>query len=175
MPGIWLSCLVITFSARSLKTVSGRTSDFKINTKIGISAGLTFCHLGRDGISLGSCPETLLMANCTSCAATSTFRFKSNCIVTVARPAVPDEIMLVMPEMPANGSNKNKNQRFFHKSPRFLIKENVARLSEIYLKFCGKTTVNVVPAPIVLSARIVPLCRLTIVSAKESPSPSPFS
>lgn len=76
---------------------------------------------------------------------------------------------------PANGSNKNKNQRFFHKSPRFLIKENVARLSEIYLKFCGKTTVNVVPAPIVLSARIVPLCRLTIVSAKESPSPSPFS
>src|SRR5258707_15729026 len=54
--------------------------------KIGWSAGFTFWYEGGAGIPLGSCREAFEMADCTSCAAASMFRSKTNWIVTCVEP-----------------------------------------------------------------------------------------
>ena len=65
-------------------------------------AGLTFWYDGGAGICGGSCREARPIIACTSCAAASIFRLRSNCSVMSVPPCVLVELMLVRPEMVAN-------------------------------------------------------------------------
>ena len=68
----------------------------------GLSAGLTFFQVGRVGMSLGSLPEAVLIAACTSCAAVSMLLPSVNCRVRVVEPSALLEVIWVMPGMALN-------------------------------------------------------------------------
>ena len=63
---------------------------------------MTFWYDGGAGICDGSCLDARPIIACTSCAAASMFRLKSNCSVMSVPPCVLVELMLVRPEMVAN-------------------------------------------------------------------------
>src|SRR5271163_4897971 len=65
---------------------------------IGVSAGFTLRQYGFLGRFAGSCPRAALIAACTSRAAASILRFKSNCNVT---PVAPNELLDVISVTPA--------------------------------------------------------------------------
>src|SRR5271163_3344610 len=69
---------------------------------IGVSAGFTFRQYGFRGRLVGSCPRAALMAACTSRAAASILRFKSNCSVILVDPSVDDEVISFTPAMRPN-------------------------------------------------------------------------
>ena len=89
-PEIWLICCAIFTSALSSTTVRGRRSEVADNSMMGESAGLTFLQVGGVGRFLGNWPEAALMAACTSLAAPSMLRSRSNWIVIALEPS--DEV-----------------------------------------------------------------------------------
>ena len=78
---IWLICWAILVSALSSTTVNGRMSDVADSSMMGESAGLTLRQVGGLGRFLESWPEAALIAACTSLAAPSMLRSRSNCTV----------------------------------------------------------------------------------------------
>src|SRR5512142_1949091 len=69
---------------------------------MGESAGLTLRNDGGLGISAGSCRWAWEMADCTSRAAPSSERLRSNCRVMLVEPS---ELLDVMESMPAMVEN----------------------------------------------------------------------
>src|SRR5512139_668581 len=66
---------------------------------IGWSAGFTFRKVGGDGMLGGSWPSVAAIADCTSSAAPSMSRDRSNSIVTSVEPWLDDEFIDLMPAM----------------------------------------------------------------------------
>src|SRR5437588_7506608 len=69
---------------------------------MGWSAGLTFWDEGGAGISGGSCRCACEMADCTSSAAPSSDRLRSNWMVTLVTPSEFVELIELMPAMVEN-------------------------------------------------------------------------
>ena len=80
----------------------GTTSDSRVISRIGWSAGLIFRYLGREGRFEGRNPAAELMAACTSRAAPLMSRLRSNCRVTDADPTELREVISVTPAMRVN-------------------------------------------------------------------------
>src|ERR1043166_548844 len=73
---------------------------------IGASAVLIVRHVGVFGRLIGKSFAAALIAACTSRAARSTFRFKSNCSVIEHPPSVLTDVISVTPEIcPSRRSN----------------------------------------------------------------------
>src|SRR5471032_1200789 len=77
-------------------------SELTLRISTGLSAGLTFFQVGRLGMSLGSLPEAVLIAACTSYAAVSMLLFRVNCSVSRLEPKALLEVICVMPGMALN-------------------------------------------------------------------------
>src|ERR1700750_1044149 len=73
-------------------------SDCMARNRIGESAGLTFRRVGGDGMLTGNCRAAAWIAACTSSAAPSMSRSRSNWMGTLV---VPDEDCDVIDETPA--------------------------------------------------------------------------
>src|SRR6266849_4519560 len=69
---------------------------------MGESAGFTFRYLGVVGRFAGSWPRAALMAACTSRAAASIFRLRSNCSVMLVDPSWLLEVIWVTPAIRPN-------------------------------------------------------------------------
>jgi hypothetical protein len=65
----------------------------------GASAGLTLRYVGLPGRFAGSCARAALIAACTSRAAASMLRVRSNCTTTDVLPDPLDDVISVMPAM----------------------------------------------------------------------------
>src|SRR5579871_4364029 len=81
-------------------------SDLGPTWRIGGSAGLFFCQLGLTGRLAANCPGAALMPACTSRAAASILRFRSNWRVMLVEPSVLDEVISFRPEMRPNWRSK---------------------------------------------------------------------
>src|SRR5215471_57964 len=77
-------------------------SDVRERRMIGASAGFTFRYEGLLGRLAGSWPRAALMAACTSRAAASMLRFRSNWIVMQVEPRVDVEVISVIPAIRPN-------------------------------------------------------------------------
>src|ERR1043166_4012519 len=69
---------------------------------MGESDGFTFRMVGGEGMLAGSWCPAAEMADCTSCAAASRLRSRSNWMVIEVEPCELDELMLLMPAMVEN-------------------------------------------------------------------------
>src|ERR1700756_2153282 len=69
---------------------------------MGESAGFTFRQFGFCGRLDGSCPRAALIAACTSRAAASIFRFRSNCSVMLVPPSELDDVISLTPAIRPN-------------------------------------------------------------------------
>ena len=74
-------------SAASYICAAVAVSEVSARIMIGESAGLTLRYVGLLGRLAGSWPRAALMAACTSRAAASILRFRSNCSVTLVEPS----------------------------------------------------------------------------------------
>ena len=87
---------------------------FEVSERIrmGASAGLTLRKLGRVGRFGGRSPAAALMAACTSRAAASTSRSRSNCRVKLTEPSELTEVISVRPAMrPKRRSERGGHRR----------------------------------------------------------------
>src|SRR3984957_19314942 len=80
----------------------GTTSDSRVISRIGWSAGLIFRYLGREGRFAGRNPAEELIAACTSRAAALMSRLRSNWSTTCADPTELLEVISVIPAMRVN-------------------------------------------------------------------------
>src|SRR5262245_27120892 len=82
----------------------GRVTLSEVSARImmGASAGFCLRQLGRVGRLAGSWPSEALMAACTSRAAASIFRLKSNCRVILVDPNWLVEVIWFTPAMRPN-------------------------------------------------------------------------
>src|ERR1051326_7881078 len=69
---------------------------------IGWSAGLTLRKVGGEGMFGGSCPSAWVIIDCTSWAAASIFRLRSNCRLICVLPWVLVDDMESSPAMVEN-------------------------------------------------------------------------
>src|SRR5687767_6435663 len=81
---IEMRCPIV--SAYSLTVDSGSVPDRNDRKITGKSPGLTFWYDGGDGICGGSWRAALAIIACTSCAAASMLRSRSNCSVILVLP-----------------------------------------------------------------------------------------
>src|SRR5258706_2320540 len=77
-------------------------SEVSAMIKMGASAGFTLRYVGLLGRFEGRLPRAALIADCTSRAAASISRSKSNCSVTDVEPTPLDEVISVTPAMRPN-------------------------------------------------------------------------
>src|SRR5258708_6957389 len=77
-------------------------SEVRARIMIGESAGFCLRQFGRVGRLAGSCPVAALMAACTSRAAASMLRLRSNCMVTLVDPSWLVEVIWLTPAMRPN-------------------------------------------------------------------------
>ena len=101
-PAIWLICCATLVSALSSTTVIGSRSEVADSSMIGESAGFTLRQVGGEGRFFGSWPEAALMAACTSFAAPSMLRSRSNWIVMLLEPSEEVEVSWETPGIWAN-------------------------------------------------------------------------
>jgi hypothetical protein len=87
------------FSAYSLRAARVIVSEVRARKTTGREAGLTLRKEGGASMLRGSSPVAREMADCTSRAAESRVRLKSNCRVMVVLALVLDEDMLSTPAM----------------------------------------------------------------------------
>src|SRR5580704_8367097 len=80
----------------------GNVSDVKLICRIGCIAGLTLRNEGGAGSPAGSNGMAAAIAVCTSTAALSMLRFKSNCRVTVLLPMLLADVISSMPAIVVN-------------------------------------------------------------------------
>ena len=91
-----------TVSAYSSTFDSGSVSELSVRKSTGWSAGLTFWNDGGDGMPGGSERALRAIIDCTSCAAESMSRLKSNCRVMLVLPWLLVELIEVTPAMVEN-------------------------------------------------------------------------
>src|SRR5215213_6907002 len=77
----------------------GTVSEVRDKMMAGASAGFTLRYEGLLGRFAGNCAREALMAACTSLAAASISRDRSNCRTTVVLPSPLDEVISVTPAM----------------------------------------------------------------------------
>src|SRR5499425_2762066 len=99
MPGSCEICWASVVSAYSSTTESGKVGDRKLRYMTGNSAGFTLRKLGGMVISTGSLRAATVSAVCTSSAAPSMLRLRSNWIVIEVMPSEDDEVSELMPAM----------------------------------------------------------------------------
>src|SRR4051794_34063409 len=92
----------IIVSAYSSTLEIGTVSEDTATNRIGWSAGFTFWNEGGVVISGGNFRAAVEIAVCTSSAAPSILRFKSNCSVIWVVPRKLVEVMALMPEITEN-------------------------------------------------------------------------
>ena len=93
---------LITLSANSFITWACAVSDVNARKMTGLSAGFTLRKLGGAEISAGNRDVATEIADCTSSAAASMLRLRSNSNVIEVAPSTLDEVMSLMPAMVAN-------------------------------------------------------------------------
>src|SRR5215813_2916776 len=86
-------------SAYSSTTDSGSVAEFTLMLTTGKSPGLTLRKLGGVVISIGSRRWATVNADCTSSAAPSMFRLRSNWTTMLVRPSDEADVIEVMPAM----------------------------------------------------------------------------
>src|SRR5262249_16263208 len=101
-PEIWLICWASFVSMLSSTSVSGRVSEVAPSRRMGESAGLTLRYVGGLGRFFGNCPPAALIAACTSFAAASILRSRTNWIVIDVEPTTLVEGICEMPAICAN-------------------------------------------------------------------------
>ena len=77
-PLTWLSFWASTVSAKSFTLSAGKVSEVIANERMAVSAGLTLLYVGGLGRFFGRTPLAALMAACTSSAAASISRSRTN-------------------------------------------------------------------------------------------------
>src|SRR2546422_3740194 len=82
--------------------LGGSVSDVSDRMIAGASAGLALRYDGLLGRFAGSCPRAALMAACTSRAAASMSRERSNCSTTDVLPVPLEDVISVRPAMRPN-------------------------------------------------------------------------
>src|SRR5882724_7806324 len=92
----------IRFSAYSSNCAGVMVSDRQLIYRMGWAAGFTLEYEGGAGMLVGSDPPAREMAACTSCAAASMLRLRSNCSVMLVAPSELDDDMLSIPAMVEN-------------------------------------------------------------------------
>ncbi len=92
----------ISVSAYSSTIESGRMSEASVRNSTGWSAGLTLRKLGGVVISTGSLRAAVVSADCTSSAAPSMLRSRSNCMVIAVTPSPLVEVIESTPEIVEN-------------------------------------------------------------------------
>ncbi len=98
-PATCASFCASTVDALSYSAEDGRRGEDRASAMMGACDGFTFTNVGLPVMPEGSCPRTALMAACTSRAASSMSRLRSNCRVTLVLPWLLLERMLVTPAM----------------------------------------------------------------------------
>src|ERR1035437_10244515 len=101
-PGICEICCARIVSAYSLTRVSGSVSDCTASTRIATSAGLVLRKVGGLGKLVGNWPLAAVIADCTSSAAASILRLRSNCSVIWVEPSALLEVICDRPEISEN-------------------------------------------------------------------------
>ena len=96
-----IRCAIVD-SAYSSTVQMGRSGDRSASSTTGWSPGLTFWYDGGVGICGGSCRWVLAIIACTSWAAASMLRLKSNCSVMFVLPSVLVELSEFRPAMLEN-------------------------------------------------------------------------
>ncbi len=76
--------------------------DVSPSIRIGASAGFTLRQVGLRGKLLGNWPRAALIAACTSRAAASILRLRSNCSVMLVEPSVLDDVISFTPAILPN-------------------------------------------------------------------------
>ena len=95
-------CCASVISPNSLTADSGRVGETKLIYMIGKSPGFTLRKLGGVVISTGSLRAATVSAVCTSSAAPSMSRLRSNWMVIEVMPSDDAEVSEVMPAMVDN-------------------------------------------------------------------------
>ena len=95
-------------SAYSLTVESGRVAECSTRNITGWSDGLTFWNEGGAGIWGGSCRAVRAICDCTSCAAASMFRLKSNWSVMFVPPWELVELIDFRPAIVENCFSRGK-------------------------------------------------------------------
>src|SRR5580692_3310402 len=80
----------------------GMVSEVSDRIRIGASAGFTFRYQGLPGRSAGNWLRAALMAACTSRAAASMLRLRSNCRTIPVEPSWLTEVIWLMPAIRPN-------------------------------------------------------------------------
>src|SRR5262249_44623909 len=83
----------ITVEAASYSAPESSVSEVSDRMRIGVSAGLTFRYVGLFGRFAGRYPRAALIAACTSRAAASILRLRSNWSVMVVLPRLLEEVI----------------------------------------------------------------------------------
>src|SRR6201987_2400026 len=99
MPGSCEICCASVVSAYSSATESGSVGERQLQYMTGKSAGFTFRKRGGIVISTGSLRAATVSAVCTSSAAPSMLRLRSNWIVIEVMPSDDEEVSEGMPAM----------------------------------------------------------------------------
>src|SRR4051812_31550544 len=89
-------------SAASYTRGRGMVSDVSARIRMGASAGFTLRYRGLLGRFAGNWLRAALMAACTSRAAASTLRLRSNCNEMFVLPSELDDVIWLMPAMRPN-------------------------------------------------------------------------
>src|SRR5207244_3495 len=103
MPSTCASFCARTESAASNTRPIGIASEVRARIKIGASAGFTFRYVGLLTSPAGSWLRAALIAACTSRAAASMLRLRSNWRTTVVAPSKLLDVISVTPAMRPNG------------------------------------------------------------------------
>ena len=101
-PLTWASFCAMMVEAASYIWPLVRTGEVRASMKMGESAGFTFRYEGLLGRLDGRLPRAALIAACTSRAAASMSRFRSNCNVMLVEPKALDEVISVTPAILPN-------------------------------------------------------------------------
>src|SRR5262245_29531192 len=96
-PGICEICCASVISPYSSTTDKGKVGETRLIYMIGKSPGFTLRKLGGVVISTGSLRAATVSAVCTSSAAPSMLRLRSNWIVIEVMPSEDEEVSEVMP------------------------------------------------------------------------------
>ena len=96
------SCWARMLSAQSLVSMIGNSSDCTEMMMIGLSDGLTFQKVGGVGRLRGNWPVAAVILACTSSAAASMLRSRSNWMVIEVAPSTEFEVICATPGICAN-------------------------------------------------------------------------
>src|SRR5579859_6051615 len=106
MPDTWEIFCARIESATSYIRGNGMVSDVRARIIMGASAGFCLRHEGRVGRPAGSCPRAALIEACTSRAAASMLRLRSNWRVMLVDPSWLLEVIWLTPAIRPNWRSK---------------------------------------------------------------------